>query len=95
MKREVYKSLCEALLKADGEAVVIELLQDFGLWDRPGLWRHYGDVENNWGQSGNQQSLAEAALAEKIVNSVDARLINECFMRGIDPKGTYAPRSVS
>lgn len=95
MKGEDHKSLCEALLKADGESTVIDLLKDYNFWDRPELWRHYGDVENNWGQSGNQQSLAEAALAEKIVNSVDARLINECFMRGIDPKGTYAPRSVS
>jgi hypothetical protein len=28
---------------------------------------------------------AEAALAEKLVNSVDARLINECLVRGINP----------
>lgn len=94
MKKEDHKSLCEALLIADGEAAVIELLQDFGFWEQPELWRHYGDVENNWGQSGNQQSLAEAALAEKIVNSVDARLINECYIRGIDPKDTHSPSTV-
>ena len=94
MKKEDNKRLCDALLKAEDEVAVIKLLQDFGSWDRPELWRHYGDVENNWGQSGNQQSLAEAALAEKIVNSVDARLIDECMMRGIDPKSSDAPRSV-
>ena len=94
MANEEHKPLCEALLKADSEASVIELLQRNGYWDRPEFWRHYGDVENNWGQGGNQQSLAEAALAEKIVNSVDARLINECRMRGIDPAGTDAPRSM-
>ena len=94
MTRKDPKSLCEALLKADGESAVIEILEGAGYWDRSEFWRHYGDVENNWGQSGNQQSLAEAALAEKIVNSVDARLINECRMRGIDPRSDLAPRSI-
>lgn len=89
-----YKQLCMGLLRADSEGEVITLLQKHGFWDKPALWRHYGDVENNWGQSGNQQSLAEAALAEKIVNSVDARLINECRMRGIDPASAEAPQSI-
>jgi len=88
------RRLCEALLKADREDTVVRLLREADYWDRPELWRHYGDVENNWGQSGNQQSLAEAALAEKIVNSVDARLINECRMKGIDPTSADAPRSI-
>ena len=94
MKKEDHKSLCEALLKADGEAAVIKLLQEYGFWNQPELWRHYGDVENNWGQGGNQQSLAEAALAEKIVNSVDARLINECCIREIDPRDIHSPRTL-
>ena len=86
--------LCEALLRADSEEAVITHLCEAGYWDRPEVWRHYGDVENNWGQSGNQQSLAEAALAEKIVNSVDARLIDMCWERGTDPKSPDAPPSV-
>ena len=94
MNNEDCKRLCEALLRADSEDAVIDLLHTAEYWDRPELWRHYGDVENNWGQGGNQQSLAEAALAEKIVNSVDARLINECRMSGIDPTGADAPKSV-
>lgn len=88
------RALCSALIKADTEAEAIDILRKAGYWDRRELWRHYGDVENNWGQSGNQQSLAEAALAEKIVNSVDARLINECRARGIDPKSNKAPNSI-
>ena len=94
MNNEDCKRLCEALLRADSEDVVIDLLHTAEYWDRPELWRHYGDVENDWGQGGNQQSLAEAALAEKIVNSVDARLINKCRMSGIDPTGADAPKSV-
>lgn len=88
------QKLCTALLHADSEGEIITLLKKHGYWDKPALWRHYGDVENNWGQSGNQQSLAEAALAEKIVNSVDARLINECRMREIDPTSAEAPQTI-
>lgn len=88
------RDLCVALLHAETEDEVIGLLKTAGYWDRPALWRHYGDLENNWGQGGNQQSLAEAALVEKIVNSVDARLIKECLERGIDPKGPDAPKTI-
>ena len=83
-----------ALLHAETEDEVIALLKKEGYWDKPELWRHYGDLENNWGQGGNQQSLAEAALVEKIVNSVDARLINECLEHGIDPKSADAPKTI-
>ena len=85
---------CLALLHCDSEDEVISLLEEKGYWDKPELWRYYGDVENNWGQGGSQQSLAEAALAEKIVNSVDARLINECLAREIDPASSDAPQSI-
>ncbi len=88
------RDLCIHLLHSETEDEVIGHLQSAGLWDDLSKWRPYGDQENNWGQSGNQQSLAEAALVEKIVNSVDARLINECLERRIDPKGSDAPRSI-
>lgn len=88
------RELCVGLLNAESEDDVLALLRAANLWDNLSVWRHYGDVENNWGQGGNQQSLAEAALVEKIVNSVDARLINECLERGIDPKGADAPKSI-
>ncbi len=88
------KALCTALLYADSEDEIIMILKEHGYWDEPALWRHYGDVENNWGQSGNQQNLAEAALAEKIVNSVDARLINECWMSDTDPESAEAPKTI-
>jgi hypothetical protein len=88
------RDLCIGLLNAETEDEVIALLHKADYWEDPSVWRHYGDVENNWGQGGNQQSLAEAALVEKIVNAVDARLINECLERGIDPKGPDAPKNI-
>ena len=96
MKNDEIRNLCVRLLHAEAEHEVVQNLEEAGLWSDPALWRHYGDLENNWGQGGNQQSLAEAALAEKIVNSVDARLINECMVRGIDPKtpGSGRPNTI-
>jgi hypothetical protein len=88
------QELLTRLLKADTEAEVIAILTEAGYWNDPDVWRHYGDVPNNWGQGGNQQSLAEAALAEKIINSVDARLMNECQVRGINPASPAAPKSI-
>jgi hypothetical protein len=88
------RDLCIGLLHAETEEEVIGLLTKADYWHDPAVWRHYGDVENNWGQGGNQQSLAEAALVEKIVNSVDARLVNECLERGIDPRSPEAPKNI-
>lgn len=94
MARLTNQALCEALLRADTEEEVISLLTEQGYWTDASAWRHYGDVENNWGQSGNQQSLAEAALAEKVVNSVDATLIGKCREAGIDPEDPQAPQNI-
>ena len=58
------------------------------------FWRYYGDYENNYNTIGNQQSRPEAALVEKLVNSVDARLMNECLIRGVDPEGCDAPKDI-
>jgi hypothetical protein len=88
------KKLAIALLNADSEDEVVELLKGAGLWDNKDLWRLYGDKEGNFAQAGNQQALPEAALVEKIVNSCDSRLMCECVLRGIDPESDSAPTSV-
>lgn len=85
--------LCMALMRADTEAEVLKLLQTAGYWD-PRLWRPIGDNENNFATIGNQQSEAIAALVEKVVNGVDARLINSCLALGIDPTGNGAPKTL-
>jgi hypothetical protein len=68
------RSLCLSLMRADTEEEVILLLEKAGYWGDPGSWRFYGDYENNYNTIGNQQSRPDAALVEKLVNSVDARL---------------------
>jgi hypothetical protein len=88
------RALALSLLKADSEDEVIKLLKDAGYWDDPTAWRLLGDKDSNYSIVGNQQARPEAALVEKIINSVDARLMNECLMRGVDPESKNAPRSI-
>jgi len=86
--------LCLSLIQADSEQEVTNILKDAGYWDDPKVWRDYGDDENNFSTIGNQQSRPDAALTEKIVNSIDAKLMNECLIRGISPESAAAPRSI-
>jgi len=94
MNNEELKELCLSLLQADTEAEVIQILQSTGFWGDPTLWRYYGDREDNFSIIGNQQSRPEAALVEKVVNAVDAVLMNECWLTGISPENPGAPRSI-
>jgi hypothetical protein len=94
MTNEDTKQMCLSLLHADTEKEVIEILRKKGLWDDPKLWRYYGDREDNFSTIGNQQSRPEAALVEKVVNSVDAVLMNECWLMGISPEDLSAPKSI-
>lgn len=86
--------LCLALMRADTEQEVVEILKDAGYWDDPAAWRLFSDNENSFSVIGNQQAEAVAAFVEKIVNSVDARLVNECRLAGCDPEGPDAPDSM-
>jgi hypothetical protein len=88
------RKLFEALLYSDSEDEVIAVLNSAHLWDDTKVWRRYGDSENNWSEAGNQQSRSDAALIEKLVNSIDARLTNECLAASIDPEGPKAPRTI-
>src|SRR2546426_7256216 len=88
------KEICLSLMRADSEAEVVAVLTDAEYWDNPAAWRYYGDHENNFSNIGNQQARPDAALIEKLVNSVDARLMNECLIRSIDPEGPEAPRTI-
>ena len=88
------REMCMNLLMADSEEEVILLLRSKGYWDDPDVWRLIGDREGNYSTIGNQQSRPEAALTEKVINAIDARLMNECLVRGINPKSREAPRNI-
>ena len=86
--------LCLQLMRVDTEDEVVRILQAADLWDDNGLWRYLSDHENNFSSIGNQQSEAIAALTEKLINGVDARLMNQCRLSGIDPESEEAPQSI-
>ena len=88
------RDIALSLLRADSESDVIAILRKHDLWDDPKNWRLYGDRDGNFSVIGNQQSRPEAALVEKIVNSVDARLMKECLARNIEATSADAPQSV-
>ncbi len=94
MNNEQKRELCLSLMRADSEADVVEVLGTAGLWDNKRVWRLYGDRENNFSTIGNQQNRPDAALVEKLVNSVDARLMHECMARGITPESPAAPKNI-
>ena len=86
--------LAYALVDSETEEDVIHVLQQFDLWDSKKNWRSFGDNDNNFSTIGNQQSEADAALVEKIVNSIDAILMKECLIRGIKTDSPEAPKSI-
>lgn len=75
LNNEEKKQLCLALMHSESEAEVIKNLNSFGMWDQTEAWRWLGDEEFNYSSVGNQQSKPEQAIVEKLVNSIDAKLI--------------------
>lgn len=94
MTNEEKRELCLSLLRADSATEVIDILSAAGLWDNKRVWRLYGDRENNFSTIGHQQNRPDAALVEKLVNSVDARLMEECMARGVTPESPAAPKDI-
>lgn len=92
--------LCLDLMHADTEAEVIRLLREAGYWELPAAWRYLGDEEFNYSSVGNQQSRAEQAIVEKLINSIDAKLIGEarhagCLpLIGSSPQAANSPTSI-
>ena len=85
------QALCLNLVTAETRSEVIKHLQAAGYWDDESCWRDYGDNESNGGIVGNQQAAPDAALVEKLTNSIDAVLLNACKERGDDPESDNDP----
>lgn len=88
------KEFCLNLLQSETEEAVIEVLKKYDYWTDRSAWKPYGDMPNNRSIVGNQQSSSVVALVEKLVNSIDAILMAECYRNGVDPKPPQAPKSM-
>ena len=89
------KILCLKLAYAESEKEVIKILKGTDYWDNKGAWTYYGGRENNFSTIGNQQSKADQALVEKLINSVDTTYLAESYKLKIDPESKDAPQSIS
>lgn len=94
MTNQKIKELCIDLAMAESEEAVVNILKKAGFWNDPNVWVDYDRNPNNFSTIGNQQSSPDAALVEKIINSVDAVLMRECQRRGIKPDSSQAPKSI-
>ncbi|UCZ54989.1 hypothetical protein LGQ02_09805 [Bacillus shivajii] len=82
------------LANTESEGEVIKVLKEYGYFNDELCWKPFGNNENNFSVIGAQQSSADAALVEKLINSVDAVLIRKCMEEAIDPTGVEAPPSI-
>lgn len=88
------KELCQKLMLADSATDVKSILTSEKYWDKEDAWRPFADNENNFGSIGNQQSDAVAALVEKLINSIDARLMGLAGVAGIRTSDTNYPKDM-
>lgn len=83
------------LLLAQSEEEIKKIIDSDAVLSNGNNWRPYGGYETNFNTIDNQQKNPVAALIEKPINSIDALLLKECKLRGIDPKGKEAPRGMA
>lgn len=57
-------------------------------------WQNYGGVPKNWDRVGVQTSEPVGALAEVIINSIDAILMRKAHEHGISEESADAPRDM-
>lgn len=86
--------LCFAILRADTEEVVSQILDDHlesvGQVD----WHPIDARESNFNVVTNQAATGGKALTELCTNMVDAILLRRAYERGIEPESPNAPQSV-
>lgn len=83
--------LFDDLIKAETDADVEKIIKSNTVLNNPQNWHPYGNDKSNIATINNQQQNPVTALGEKIINSIDALLIKECWLKGIIPESKEAP----
>ena len=83
------------LFNANSEKEIDEIIDNNPIFNSSENWKPYGNNMGNFGTFENQQNHPVPALIEKITNSIDATLIKDCLLKGIDPKSYDAPKTMS
>jgi hypothetical protein len=87
-------NLFEELLHAEEEDQVTTVLENSSLLAAE-VWEPLGATENNFSQIGNQHGEPGGAMADKLINSIDAHLLLACYRHGIDAESDDAPKSMA
>lgn len=88
------RTLLLSLVKAESEEEVQSIISRHPLLSKDEYWKPYGGFYGNFSQIHNQAGNAIPALVEKPINSIDALLMKECQLKGIDPESDEAPKSI-
>jgi len=83
------------LFNAESEDEINKIVNSNKLFNDTNNWKPYGGNVGNFGTFESQQNHPIPALIEKITNSIDATLIKDCKIHGIDPKSQDAPKSMN
>lgn len=89
-----WATLFEQLVQAEQEAKVSRILERQHLMDED-LWVPLGGEENNYSIVGVQHADPTGALVEKVINGIDALLLQACYANGIDPESDSAPQTMA
>ena len=87
----MYEDLLKKIYWAKDANEVHEIVSNNEFLSNPDNWKPYGGNKNNFGTFENQQANSVAALVEKLTNSIDAILIKECLILGLNPKDIKNP----
>lgn len=88
-KEEYCRMLLAAVTEDDVTDILSRMEKDYNVGYEP-----YGGTQGNYSSFENQQSTAEKALMEKIVNGFDHMLIKQCKLKNIDPRSGEAPATM-
>ncbi len=93
-KSKLAKELLLKLISASSEVKVAGIIEDDPILRKEQNWKPYGGYPGNFNTINNQQEYSTASLVEKAVNAIDHLLLKECKLRGINPEGNKAPKSM-
>jgi hypothetical protein len=88
------RDLCLRLLACRSEAEVQAVIDASRELGNRKNWRPLDRRETNFNVTSNQASDGGKALTELMTNMVDAVLMKHALQRGIDPKGSEAPKTM-
>ena len=91
----ISEDLCMALLRAESEVEVSDVLDEVAPKAGVISWHPLDDRETNFNVVTNQASTGAKALTELCTNMVDAILLRHAYDAGIEPTSSAAPKSVT